>query len=197
MGNRMAETDADSASTAFRGQEMTPVAPVDVIYEAFNPGSHMQRLLSVKQVAHWLRRTEGAVTQDAETGDLPGRMIDGEWRFGAAAVNRWLEGEHAALAGDVFADTIQPLLTEIGALRRAVEATNALAARRGDDGRVVPAGQAIDFQLSQQLTLAELEEAYIRYVLRQCGENKTNAAKWLGIDPSTLHRKLALFADAP
>jgi transcriptional regulator with GAF, ATPase, and Fis domain len=123
-------------------------------------------------------------------------VIDGEWRFGAAAINRWLEGSCATLAGDSLADIIQPVLTEIGTLRRAFEETSARIALSGDDGTVGRRGMAIDFQLSQSLTLTALEDAYIRYVLRECADNKTRAAEWLGIDASTLHRKLKKLDEA-
>ena len=39
-------------------------------------------------------------------------------------------------------------------------------------------------------TLAEREEDYIRYVLERCGQNRTKAAKILGIDRVSLWRKL-------
>jgi len=39
-------------------------------------------------------------------------------------------------------------------------------------------------------TLAELEDFWMRHVLEQCGGNRTQAARRLGIDPSTLWRKL-------
>jgi len=39
-------------------------------------------------------------------------------------------------------------------------------------------------------TLAEVESAWIRQALERCGGNRTQAAKMLGIDPSTLWRKL-------
>ena len=41
-----------------------------------------------------------------------------------------------------------------------------------------------------EATLAELEDFWIRHVLEQCGGNRTQAARRLGIDPSTLWRKL-------
>ena len=40
------------------------------------------------------------------------------------------------------------------------------------------------------LTLREIEEEYIGWVIERCGGNKTRAADVLGIDPSTLHRRL-------
>ncbi len=40
-------------------------------------------------------------------------------------------------------------------------------------------------------TLADLEIAYINHVMQQANGNKTVAAQRLGIDPSTLYRKLA------
>jgi two-component system response regulator HydG len=39
-------------------------------------------------------------------------------------------------------------------------------------------------------TLETIERAYIAYVLEQTGGVKTAAAEVLGIDPSTLHRKI-------
>jgi two-component system response regulator HydG len=38
-------------------------------------------------------------------------------------------------------------------------------------------------------TLRELEDEYIAWVLKRCGNNKARAAEVLGIDPSTLHRR--------
>jgi two-component system response regulator HydG len=42
-------------------------------------------------------------------------------------------------------------------------------------------------------TLETIERAYILWVLNSEGGNKTRAAETLGIDPSTLHRKLSRF----
>jgi len=42
-------------------------------------------------------------------------------------------------------------------------------------------------------TLELVERAYIFWVLQQEQGNKTRAAEALGIDPSTLHRKLARY----
>ena len=39
-------------------------------------------------------------------------------------------------------------------------------------------------------TLESMEKAYIHYVMSQTGGKKTQAAKILGIDTSTLYRKL-------
>jgi two-component system response regulator HydG len=44
-------------------------------------------------------------------------------------------------------------------------------------------------------TLDAIERAYILWVLQNEGGNKTRAAEVLGIDPSTLHRKLARYGD--
>jgi DNA-binding NtrC family response regulator len=43
-------------------------------------------------------------------------------------------------------------------------------------------------------SLETIERAYIKWVLDSVAGNKTRAAEVLGIDPSTLHRKLAKFA---
>ena len=47
-----------------------------------------------------------------------------------------------------------------------------------------------DLRESDVLTLAELERLHIRRVVKLLGGNKTQAAKLLGIDRSTLHRFL-------
>ena len=46
-------------------------------------------------------------------------------------------------------------------------------------------------------TLDVVERAYIQWVLQREGGNKTRAAEALGIDPSTLYRKLARYDEAP
>jgi DNA-binding NtrC family response regulator len=46
-------------------------------------------------------------------------------------------------------------------------------------------------------TLDIIERAYIQWVLQREGGNKTRAAEVLGIDPSTLYRKLARYDEAP
>ena len=43
-------------------------------------------------------------------------------------------------------------------------------------------------------TLETVERAYIQWILQQEGGNKTRAAEVLGIDPSTLYRKLSRYA---
>jgi two-component system response regulator HydG len=39
------------------------------------------------------------------------------------------------------------------------------------------------------MSLRELQDAYIGWVVERCGGNKTRAAETLGIDPSTIHRR--------
>jgi two-component system response regulator HydG len=46
-------------------------------------------------------------------------------------------------------------------------------------------------------TLDVIERAYIMYVLQAEGGNKTRAAEVLGIDPSTLYRKLSRYEEQP
>ena len=51
----------------------------------------------------------------------------------------------------------------------------------------------VDERASHNPTLDTIERAYIMWVLQSEQGNKTRAAEVLGIDPSTLHRKLARF----
>jgi two-component system response regulator HydG len=54
------------------------------------------------------------------------------------------------------------------------------------------AGEA-PFEVAKErpMTLRELEDAYVAWVVARCGGNKTRAAEVLGIDVSTIHRRLA------
>jgi len=56
--------------------EFRPFAPPDV--------------LTVAQLAEWLQVDEGAVAELADSGELPGRKLGGEWRFAREAVLAWL-----------------------------------------------------------------------------------------------------------
>jgi two-component system response regulator HydG len=51
----------------------------------------------------------------------------------------------------------------------------------------------VDDRAAPNPTLEAIERAYILWVLNAEGGNKTRAAESLGIDPSTLHRKLSRF----
>jgi len=52
-------------------------------------------------------------------------------------------------------------------------------------------------RLHKNPTLEVIEQAYITWVLESEGGNKTRAAEVLGIDPSTLYRKLSRYEGAP
>jgi two-component system response regulator HydG len=59
---------------------------------------------------------------------------------------------------------------------------------------VSPARQPLAAErVPQNPTLEVIERAYISWVLQAEGGNKTRAAEVLGIDPSTLYRKLAKY----
>ena len=53
----------------------------------------------------------------------------------------------------------------------------------------------LDDRVAPNPTLEAIERAYILWVLNAEGGNKTRAAESLGIDPSTLHRKLSRFGN--
>ena len=50
---------------------------------------------------------------------------------------------------------------------------------------------AFDMETGGLVPLRDVEDRYIRHVLERVNGNKTRAAEILGIDPSTLHRRLA------
>jgi len=47
------------------------------------------------------------------------------------------------------------------------------------------------FVVTGLVPLDDLERRYVEHVLALLGSNKTHAADVLGVDPSTLHRKIA------
>lgn len=54
--------------------------------------------LDIDQVAAYLSRDVREVGKLASRGVLPGRKVNGEWRFARAEVSHWLEGQLAALS---------------------------------------------------------------------------------------------------
>ncbi|MGN6110221.1 MAG: sigma 54-interacting transcriptional regulator [Kofleriaceae bacterium] len=55
--------------------------------------------------------------------------------------------------------------------------------------QVLAAQERFQLPRNELLTLREIEETYIAWVIERCGGNKTRAAEVLGVDPSTLHRR--------
>jgi excisionase family DNA binding protein len=59
-------------------------------HAAFRPAPPPPEVLAVAQLAEWLQVDEATITELAESGELPGRRLGGEWRFSRAAVLEWL-----------------------------------------------------------------------------------------------------------
>lgn len=80
-------------------------------------------VLTLEEVAYYLRLPKKTVERQALQGQVPGRQIDGQWRFLKAAVDEWLQskdnravllGQAGALAGD---ETLSELRSAIYAER--------------------------------------------------------------------------------
>jgi DNA-binding NtrC family response regulator len=57
--------------------------------------------------------------------------------------------------------------------------------------RIVPAGShPLDRFISDEVTLDDLDRRYMEAVLEHCGWNKSQAARLLGIERTTLDRRL-------
>lgn len=65
-------------------------------------------ILTVKEVADYLRLPEDVVLQEAAQGHLPGRKIADTWRFLKAAIDDWLRTQDSRAIllsqADVFAN---------------------------------------------------------------------------------------------
>ena len=82
------------------------------------------------------------------------------------------------------------------ALERAVILSNGAVVEAGSlPERIVShtPDRIVEARATPNPTLDTIERAYIMWVLQSEGGNKTRAAETLGIDPSTLHRKLQRF----
>jgi DNA-binding NtrC family response regulator len=94
--------------------------------------------------------------------------------------------------------TAYPWPGNVRELRNAIERASTLATSqelRAEDlpARIREAGRAVALVSDashRQLSLKDLERAYIAEVLRQTGGNKSRAAEILGLDRKTLYRKL-------
>lgn len=83
----------------------------------------MQRVLTLEDAAAFLRLPEETVERRAALGDIPGRQIEGAWRFLLAALEDWLRtpdprsvllSQAGALAED---ESLEDLLAQIYAAR--------------------------------------------------------------------------------
>jgi DNA-binding NtrC family response regulator len=106
---------------------------------------------------------------------------------------------HLRISPDAMATlTAYPWPGNVRELRNAIERASTLATSdelRPDDlpARIREAGRAVALVSDashRQLSLKDLERAYIAEVLRQTGGNKSRAAEILGLDRKTLYRKL-------
>jgi excisionase family DNA binding protein len=50
----------------------------------------LPEVLTLEEAAGYLRLSQETVERQATLGSLPGRLVEGEWRFLKAALNGWL-----------------------------------------------------------------------------------------------------------
>lgn len=50
-----------------------------------------EEILTVKEMAKYLKLDEHTIYRLARKGDLPGFKIAGEWRFRKSALDKWIE----------------------------------------------------------------------------------------------------------
>ena len=84
----------------------------------------MPEVLTLEEVARYLRLPEEKVERQATQGQIPGRRVEDTWRFLKAAIDDWLRSQDSrtillqqagALAGD---ETLLALRASIYAERR-------------------------------------------------------------------------------
>jgi excisionase family DNA binding protein len=62
-------------------------------------GKCVERILTLPEVAEFLRVAEKTVYQLAQRGELPVFKVGGMWRFRATAVEPWIDRRTGAAAG--------------------------------------------------------------------------------------------------
>jgi len=96
-------------------------------------------------------------------------------------------------------DTIEHLIAyewpgNVRELENAVERAVVLAGSRTLDIQDFSFLQRTPAMFSRPMSLRDMEKQYIRRILEECGWNVTKAAKMLGINRVTLHKKIKRFA---
>ena len=75
-------------------------------------------------------------------------------------------------------------------LVRTIPALRDLESLTQTAARVRESGDDVEFDMDAILPLEVVERAYVLYILDRFAGNKSHAAEALGVDPSTLYRKL-------
>ena len=110
------------------------------------------------------RKGEGALTLSEETREV---LVDYDWPGNVRELENALERAAIVCEGSTIEPDDLP-----------------------DRVQEAPAPKLVDDRLPSNPTMEVIEQAYIRWVLESEEGNKTRAAEVLGIDPSTLYRKL-------
>ena len=57
------------------------------------PNKEVDAVMTVNEVAKYLKLTESTIYRLARAGELPGRKVGGVWRFSREALDKWLAAE--------------------------------------------------------------------------------------------------------
>jgi excisionase family DNA binding protein len=66
--------------------------------------STARNIMTLEEVADYLRVPTDVVLQQVQLGQLPGRKLDRHWRFLKSAIDRWLGTEPEMLTSEVFTE---------------------------------------------------------------------------------------------
>jgi excisionase family DNA binding protein len=64
--------------------------------------STTRNIMTLEEVAAYLRVPEDVVVQQVHQGQLPGRQLDRHWRFLKSAIDQWLGRDHKTQAGSAL-----------------------------------------------------------------------------------------------
>jgi excisionase family DNA binding protein len=98
-------------------------------------------ILTLEELAEYLKLPPETIQQQADRGHLPGRKIEGDWRFLRAAIDDWLRTpddnrpifpQHTHVAAHVPEATDNPWADVIGLDKDAAEIAEITAELRGE-----------------------------------------------------------------
>jgi excisionase family DNA binding protein len=70
-------------------------------------------IMTIAELAQYLRLARATVSELAEKGNIPGKKLEGHWRFHRAAVDRWLASSAEGHHGEYRSETIEAGFVDI------------------------------------------------------------------------------------
>jgi len=61
--------------------------------------SNLDEIMTLEELAIYLKIPKSTLYKLVQEGRIPGQKLGKQWRFGKAAIDRWLDSEHSISTG--------------------------------------------------------------------------------------------------